>query len=663
MTSAALFGLVGFFVGIVLHVFLLQVVLKRRKQTLERVLLLLLGGLLVWYAGNFVGLLLRQLSIEKTALLLTWVDVVSFSGLSLLPALLLHTHWVYYREHFSPRTSERRAMNGLLAAMYGVLVLLPPALSQLLQDPSIHPVQKLGPFKTPFLILLAVSYYGCAFLQIRVLQRSRNPLERVVFQRLIGLFFAIPIFNFVVFRVVGTESEPADLFWVNLALLASLFPTFVVAYYIYRHRFLQITVHRSLASALVILVIILSYMAGIRSFGQYLEEELEAPALLLEGTFLVALLLLFPPLSQWVENWVSRAFSREIRQYRQLANRIGYSSSVILSSNTLKEFIERTLEKHLPNCQVRIHLDGRPKQADESQIYPLRSADRELGFLEILRTDVEDSPGHREGIRVLANEISVALERSQLLERQLAMERELAHKTQLEDLGKMAATIAHNVKNPLSSMKTLLQLQGEAENLTVDQRSEIEMMLQEIDRLAGTVTNLLRFSRLDPSASETVADEEVKLRHLLDSLHTVFRGNLEANDLTLNIIVEGTQHTVRSNIDALKDILSNLLKNAIEASPRGSEILLRAAGEPRKTSFSVQDEGPGIPTSLQSKIWDPFFTTKSTGTGLGLAIVHRRLEQIDGKIELKSPLNERGTRITILIPNTGTGRASAQDQG
>ncbi|MGW8179105.1 MAG: hypothetical protein ACWGQW_10120, partial [bacterium] len=293
MGYETLFGLVGFFVGIVLHVFLLSIVLERKKRkrdTLGQTLTYLLVGLLIWYAGNFVTLLLRQLNVSRVAVLLESIDAVAFAGLSLLPALLLHTHWVYYRRSFSVNKWGKKATVALLSILYGQLLLLPFALVRLFESPSTAPLQKLGPFKLPFLILLAISYFGCCLIQMRILQRSHNKIELDVFGKLIVLFFFIPIFNFWVFELGGIQAPRGEL-WLHLALMASLFPTFVVTYYIYRHEFLQITVHRSLASAFLILVIIMAYLAGIRGFGQYLQEELEAPPLLLEGTFLVTLLL------------------------------------------------------------------------------------------------------------------------------------------------------------------------------------------------------------------------------------------------------------------------------------------------------------------------------------------------------------------------------------
>jgi signal transduction histidine kinase len=652
MDTASLFGLVGFFFGIVLHIFLLLLVLKRKRRTFETLLISLLTGLLIWYAGNFVSLLLRQMDIAKVAGVLKWFDIAAFTGLSFLPALMLHTHWIYYQNHFDAGLKETRVFRLLIWILYAQLLMLPLALSRLFVDPSIQPLQNLGPFTMPFLVLLSLSYYSCCVLQIRIVQRSSNPVEKDVFKRLAVFFTLIPPFNFWVFGLGGHQAEVFGPFLENLALLASLFPTFLVAYYIHQRGFLQITVHRSVASAILVLLTILAYLAGIRSFGLYLEEELGAPTLLLEGTFLVTLLLFFPPLSRWVQNWVSRSFTVELRRYRRLADRISRSSSTFLSTAALSDFIEQELRTGLPAVQVKIHV-RKPKETESStSVYTLRSGNKRVGFLELKTPEGEIGPGQKEGIRLLTNEVAAALERSQLLEKQLAMERELEKRSHLEDLGRMAATIAHNVKNPLSSIKTLMQLQSEADNLTEGQKREIEMMTQEVDRLAKTVSTLLRFSSLGRESPRNDQAEEVNLEHLTASVGAVFRGDMDSRRLKLETRVGGDPPVVKSHGEALKDILSNLLSNAIEASPEGGTVWIEFSHNERQLVLTVADEGPGIPQQIRHRVGDSFFTTKSKGTGLGLAIVKRRSEQLGGQLSILNPDFGKGTRIMVSIPLT-----------
>ncbi len=225
----------------------------------------------------------------------------------------------------------------------------------------------------------------------------------------------------------------------------------------------------------------------------------------------------------------------------------------------------------------------------------------------------------------------------------------------------MAASVAHNVKNPLSSMRTLLQLFHEADNLTSEQRDEVQMMVREIDRLSSTVTNLLKFSRLESVQRGRSAElPGVTLSALTDSLQAVFAGDLQARRIRLD--VSGGDLTVRTEPEILTDILSNLLLNAIEASPTGGTIRLSLQRDGAQAEISVEDEGSGIPEQVRGKLFEPFVSTKSRGTGLGLAIVKKRVEQLSGTVSYISPVRGRGTRFTVRFPIPATHPADRTDR-
>lgn len=648
MTFYVLFSLAGFFFGIVLHFYLFSLVGRKEKRQLEYGLLALLGALLLWYAGNFLSLLVRQMDVSRIPKLVGTLDAVAFTGLALLPALLLHTHWLYYRRNHSPAPWEKRTAYLLLVILYAPLLFLPFVLEELFFFPDLNPLQKLGSFTLPFLIMFAVAYYISCFFETRFLQRSKNPIERGLFRILLIVFLVTPFFNFYVFLWGGSDLPILGEFLVTAAFLSSLVPVSIITYYIYRYQFLQIIVRRSFTYALLILVTLAAYVAGIRRFGQYLQDELSAPALLVEGAFLVAIILLFPSLSRWFDSRVAGLFRGEVRKYRELAEAIDRSSRHFFDVDLLREFIELKLQQELQTPEVRVHLNGRGQPGSKGTLYPLQTGDRLMGYLEIHFAESEFSAGEEEAARLLANEIAVTLERCQLLESKLKTERELSQKSHMEDLGRMAATVAHNVKNPLSSMKTLMQLLREAQNLSVEQREELAMMSREVDRLSNTVTNLLKFSRLE----NPVSTGEVNLQHLLDSLKSLFRGDLESRNIRLETQMDLPSPWVKSDADSLSDILSNLLSNAIEACASGDKIRIQVGRRNGELEISVEDPGQGISQQVRSRLFEPFVTTKTRGTGLGLAIVKRRVEHLGGTIDFVSPVSQGGTRFTVRLPIT-----------
>ncbi len=645
----AAFGLAGFFAGVLLYFFLFWVLLQRRdRRGLETGLLWLLASLLVWYAGNFLALLLRQMDIAKVAGLLGIVDAVSFLGLAVLPALLLHTHWLYYTRGFTPHPWDRRVAKAGLAALYLPLLFLPFVLVRLFPASQVHPILKVGTFSIPFLSLLAASYYLSCFLHVRILKQSRNPIERTLFGWLLVLFLLIPLFNFWIFLWSGETVDPSQELWTIVAQLLSVVPTLVVIYYIYHYRFLEIVVERGISTVLLILLTLGGYLLGVRRLAIFLERELAAPPLLVEGVFLAAVLLLFPPLSRWLGGTVSRLYSGEIRRYRRLGETLNEAVLRQLDPSLLRDFIERTLERELPASRVSIQQGGEAGSSFSGQQFPLYSGGRRTGTLEVKLAQGPASTAQAEGLRLLANEISIVLEQSRLLQSKWLMERELAQKSHLEELGRMAASVAHNVKNPLSSIKTLIQLMEESENLNTEQRQELGMMLSEIDRLSATVSRLLKFSRLESEAPREPS--EVDLRHLLDSLATLFRGDLEAGGVRFESRFGPSAERVLTDGDLLSEILSNLLSNAIDASPRGGLIQIGIEHRDGNLEIAVEDEGPGVPPDLEGRIFEPFFTSKSRGSGLGLAIVKRRVEQLNGTVHLARSQPGAGALFLITMP-------------
>lgn len=656
MTSlVTAFGLAGFLAGIVFYIFLFWIVLQRKnRRKLEIALLFLMGGLLLWYAGNFITLLLRQMDISRISTLLGIVDSIAFSGLAVLPALLVHTHWLYYDRYFQPTAREKRLIFGVLAALYVPLVLLPVAVALLFPASHANPIDKLGSFTFPFLALLGISYYASFGIDLRILKQSSNTVERSVFKRLAVIFFIIPLFNFYVFWPVQGQAPAVHQFWVVLASLASVLPSVVVAYYIYHYQFLHLAVHRGITTVFLLLITLSSYLFGVRRLVSYLEGELDAPPFLVEAVLLSVILLLFAPISRWIGAQTEDLFSGEMRRHRQLAESINRKAPQLLDSSLLVEFIEETLERELPAEKVRISLgEFVPDIDSDGMLLPLKTAGTNVGFIGIHRPANQTGPAERETFHLLATEIAFALERSRLVESKLALEKEISSKSQLEELGRMAASVAHTVKNPLSSIKTLMQLLMEADNLSEDQRHEVSMMIAEVNRLSKTITNLLKYSQPDEVTGKLQPlARPVNLVHLLDSVKSVFGGDLQTRQVSLELNLDLESPVVQSDADALVDILSNLISNAIEVTPAGGSILVSLQKEDSTVVLTVEDPGPGIPEAIRKRVFKPFFTTKTKGTGLGLAIVEKRVQQLKGTVALTSPVSDHGTRFTVRFPDT-----------
>jgi signal transduction histidine kinase len=249
----------------------------------------------------------------------------------------------------------------------------------------------------------------------------------------------------------------------------------------------------------------------------------------------------------------------------------------------------------------------------------------------------------------LCEQLPGAFDLCRLIEEKLQLERELAERERLALVGQMAASISHNLKNPLGSIKTILQVQMESPELPVSLRHETQMVLEEINRLSSKLNQLLQFSR--PGVRAGNGAQSCDLAQVADTVANMLRHAADERRVSLQLAKTNGEARAAIGEEAANDILANVVLNAIEAVADGGHVLVRLQSSGKSCRVSVEDDGPGISAADQSRVLQPFFTTKARGTGLGLAIVDRRLQEAGGTMEIKSPLNGgRGTEIRLNFP-------------
>jgi len=255
----------------------------------------------------------------------------------------------------------------------------------------------------------------------------------------------------------------------------------------------------------------------------------------------------------------------------------------------------------------------------------------------------------RASLEFLCEQLPASLDLCRLIDEKVRLERELAERDRLALLGQMAASISHNLKNPLGSIKTILQVQMESPELPESLRGETQIVLDEIGRLSSKLNQLLRFSR--PVVRGGSVEGRCDAAAVMEEVAGVLRHEAERRGVALELQVSTNGAKVAAAADAVNDIVSNLVVNALEATPRGGRVQIGAAADDGFCVLSVEDNGAGISPDAREKLLQPFFTTKTQGTGLGLAIVARRVAEVGGKLDWKSPASEgRGTRFRIMLP-------------
>ncbi len=230
----------------------------------------------------------------------------------------------------------------------------------------------------------------------------------------------------------------------------------------------------------------------------------------------------------------------------------------------------------------------------------------------------------------------------------------LAQSEKLAALGQLATAIAHEVRNPLAVIRSAAQGVAETAGPT-DQgvRRACGFITDEIDRLSSVVTSLLAFAR-----PPQLQPRDVAVPELLDRAATLAREELDARDVRFVRRAAGDLPALRADPDLVCQVLLGLLSNGAEAAGAGGEVRLEARAVDGRVELSVADSGPGVPSDLRDRVFDPFFTTRPRGTGLGLAVARQIVEAHGGQIAVGDG-PRGGARFVVRLPAAGAAAVAA----
>ena len=227
-----------------------------------------------------------------------------------------------------------------------------------------------------------------------------------------------------------------------------------------------------------------------------------------------------------------------------------------------------------------------------------------------------------------------------------SLRREIARSQRLASVGRLAAGVAHEIRNPLSSIKGFATYFKERYPDAPQEQETANIMIAEIDRLNRVVGQLLEFAKPVP-----VSPKPTSLGDLIDNSVKIIEQQAKERQIDLKTVNLARMDTAVIDPDRISQVLLNLYLNAIESMEPGGElgVELSTDGGESFIQIKVTDTGSGIPEAHLSRIFDPYFTTKSTGTGLGLAIAHNIIEAMGGQINISSQPGN-GTTIILNLP-------------
>src|SRR5438128_2289850 len=644
-------------------------------------LLLALGLCMVgWHGSNLLitihGLL--GLEIARWINLLRAASSIAVISITVCYSLLLHVHlhlWATAQSRELTRTERTRIYLSYIPCLF--LFFAVPRIWSGNYQPMIA---KLSVFVLPFALWVAYALAVVAITELLVASRALSVSERRILRTLAFSFIAIAVLILGALGFGLGKGTVVGVYLETFANLGSLLPSALLAYYIYRYRYLELIIKESLVVATFAAVVLAVYVYGIRRIGEWANARYGVRAGVVEAILILGLTLLAAPLRGWLEKWFRGLFERETAlyrdvvtrvsapqfgQYRQLSDLLAYIESQVASALSLRrvKIIPRASEAEPTwrdtDSVLALKLMAKAEASDTSIFedvselddgryniaFALRREDRVSGMLLIECAAGALTPDVRATLEVLAGQIAVAIDDWRLVEENVRLERKLAEGERLAALGQMAATVAHEVRNPLSAIKSIAQVMSEDDNLNAAYTRDLSLIVSETDRLNNSVTQLLSFAGKTPLTATPATAEEI-----ICDVAALFRA--EAEERQVKLTVAATANSVLDGVQtaAARDALSNLVLNALQATSAGGEVTLQSSVTDDELRFTVADNRPGIPQAVRARIWEPFFTTRQRGTGLGLAIVRKRMQEAGGSAKLLASRNGDGAKFELRLP-------------
>ena len=282
-----------------------------------------------------------------------------------------------------------------------------------------------------------------------------------------------------------------------------------------------------------------------------------------------------------------------------------------------------------------------PEEGGDELAYLARGFNRMLaqirGFNEELQARIADAT-------VELTRKNRALE--ELNELLVAARRDLTAQERLAALGQLAGTIAHELGNPLNAVSGHVQLLARRPELSEPTRAQVQIVNDEVQRMAQIIRRFL-----DQTRGFTPTAEKVEVEPLVDEALDLTLGTEARAKIQIQREVDGAAAQVRTDPGLVRHLLTNLVANAVDAMPNGGRLEVQAHREGQDLVLRVADTGMGMEADVKRRIFEPFFTTKASGlgTGLGLSICKEIARALKGRIDVESEPG-RGSTFTVRFP-------------
>ncbi|WP_281175736.1 ATP-binding protein [Alkalihalobacterium bogoriense] len=282
---------------------------------------------------------------------------------------------------------------------------------------------------------------------------------------------------------------------------------------------------------------------------------------------------------------------------------------------------------------------------EDSPRFPNKSKDREKTSLFEEKRLIQDSGEHL-SVETIKEPLCYKGEpATQIMVRDISyrkyIEEMIKQSEKLSLAGQLAASVAHEIRNPLTGIKGFIQLLKAS---ATENHSYYDIIMSEVEKIREIVNEFLYLAK-----PEIPVVTQYNLVSLLHEVIVLLQAQATAQRITIRTTYSPNLPSVLCESNQIKQVLMNIIKNAIEVMTEGGQIQIHVGQENEMVKATVSDEGRGIPKERLERLGEPFYTTKEKGTGLGLMVAKKIIQEHRGELLFESVIN-RGTKVTMLLP-------------
>lgn len=676
------------------------------RAIVNRVFTLLILSFVGWNAGELI-----MINSDQPSTALVGVKII-FAGIFLFPVFFLHFSYVFPQKLTRFFDGWRSAIlyTWPVVLLTLFVLLLEVDIGRVLKIGNIfyYVFTLKGPLESHVLaLLLSLTGLGCFIWGVVNFLISYR-LTKIARQRLQLLYLLVGIIAmFFIGLVLHVANYLFDLGY-SFFLVASLYSlliSFFFALAIVKYRLVDIhfIIRGSILYSMISGLVLVIYVLFIKNVCDILAKKFETKSLLVEAVFVLVLVFMLRPLERKVEDFIDHFFYRERHQFHLKFFEFTATVLNILDLPTLLkttvDFISQALTVEKVAVLIADPESGSYRTFGQKGFMGLNSFAKESPFISYLkkagravemeylkdhhslRAEVQPMAAARcslaipldweegmlgfllvgekqdgksfpimeiEALEAMAPAVAMAISRALLYQDLKTKDQQMMQSEKLAALGEMAASFVHEIRNPLGIIL------GSAETLRKKVPEPVQAeMLQFICEESERINHMLS-SFLDFAKPKTPAFREVDLRIILEKAWELI--SVPAREQKVQVFREVPPEKVAMFLDPeqIRDALVNLELNALEAMPQGGTLRISLSQKENKdVIIRVSDTGTGIAPENESKIFNPFFTTKEQGTGLGLPVVHRVVKNHGGTISVASNDGGGTTFIITLTPPKG----------